>query len=88
MTTRIPRSLTLERGPSMQHATIVEYNRIALVQLERVHGRGRLDKFGVARERVVELGRRVAMKGRLEGRAVANSGHLGHGTAAAAAGGI
>lgn len=88
MTTRISRPRTLERGPAVQHATIVEYNRIALLQLERIHGRGRLDEFRVARERVVELGRRVAMKRCLERRAVAYGSHARLCTTATAAGGV
>ena len=74
---RIRRLPALERRPAVQHAAIVEYHRVALAQLERVHGRGRLDELGVARERVVERGRRVAVQRRLERRAVAHRGHSG-----------
>jgi hypothetical protein len=66
----IPRRPTLKRSTRVQRATIVKDNRLALFQPMCVYSSGRFNKFGEARERVVELVRRVARKGCLEGRAV------------------
>ena len=72
---RAPKPPTLKCSAPMQQPAIIKHDRFALAQLMRIHGRGRLDERGEARERIVELVRRVEREGRLERRAVAHGGH-------------
>ena len=70
-----PQLPTLKRSAPMQHPTIIKHNCFGLAQLMRIHSSGCLDELCEARERIVELVRRVEREGRLKRRAVAHGGH-------------